>query len=126
MGRYALLAEQMGDIERLAWEQVWIYADDCSKILRDMPYQKRRRIANVLVAELLEAQSGICPLCDNAIERSTLGSYHVDHIIPFKHGGGQERGNLQVTHPACNQSKGSETSLQKLIPYLEQKALDLC
>ena len=115
----------MGDIQRLAWQEVWMYADDCSAIIRDMPHHKRKRVASALMAELLEAQKGMCPLCESPIDRAVLGAFHVDHVIPFTHGGGYERENLQVTHPSCNQSKGDSVMLTDLVPYLERKAQEL-
>jgi 5-methylcytosine-specific restriction endonuclease McrA len=122
MGRFSKLAEQMGDIERLAWEEVWIVAEDCSAIIRSMPHHRRKRLASALIAEMLENQSGVCPLCNSAIEQSTLGAFHVDHVIPFIRGGGYEPDNLQITHPSCNKSKGAGVMLEDLIPYLERKA----
>ncbi len=125
MGRFARLAEQMGDLQRLAWEEVWLYADDCSEIIRNMPHHYRRRVAAALIAEMLDAQGGICPLCNQSIDRSTLGAFHVDHVIPFSKGGGYEPGNLQVTHPSCNREKGDNVMYDDLVPYLERKAEEL-
>jgi 5-methylcytosine-specific restriction endonuclease McrA len=125
MGRFARLAEQMGDIQRLAWEEVWLYADDCSEIIRNMPHHRRRRVAAALIAEMLDAQGGICPLCNKIIDKSTLGAFHVDHVIPFSKGGGYESENLQVTHPACNRWKGDFVEYYDLVPYLERKAEEL-
>ena len=125
MGRFAELAEKMGDLQRLAWEEVWLYADDCSAIIRDMPHHCRKRVASSLISEMLEAQGGACPICKQAIDQSVLGAFHVDHIIPFTRGGGYEHDNLQVTHPTCNMSKGSDAELEDLVPYLERKATEL-
>lgn len=125
MGRFRKLAEEMGDIERLAWQEVWIVAEDCSAAIREMPTHKRRRVAVALTNELFESQNGICPLCNNLIDRSTLGAFHTDHIIPFYRGGGYERDNLQVAHPSCNMSKGNGVDVRDLVPYLERKAAEL-
>ena len=125
MGRFAKLAEEMGDIQRLAWAEVWLYAETCSAEIRDMPEQRRRRVAVALISEMLDAQGGTCPLCKQIIERSTLGRFHIDHIIPFSWGGGYERDNLQVTHPSCNMSKGDNVLLEDLITYLERRAGEL-
>lgn len=35
-------------------------------------------------------------------------SFHIDHIIPFKHGGTNDSDNLAYTCPHCNQHKGSD------------------
>ena len=132
MGCFDKLAEEMGDIQRLAWDEVWHYAEDCSAIIRNMPHHRRKRVSKALILEMLEAQGGICPLCGNMIERSMLGSshvelggFHVDHVIPFTKGGGYERENLQVTHPDCNLSKGDSVTLFDLVPYLERKTKDM-
>lgn len=125
MGRFSHLAIEMGDLQRLAWEEVWLYANDCSSLLGPIPRRHRRTIGAALIEELLSAQNGLCPLCDAPIDRSTLGAFHVDHIIPFRYGGGYEGGNLQIVHPLCNWRKGDSVDLRDLIPYLEQKARDL-
>ena len=125
MGRFNRLAEDMGDIEGLAWKEAWLYADACSDIIRNMPHHQRKRVAAAVIIDMLEQQGGICPLCDSSIDRSVLGSFHVDHIIPFFCGGGYEHTNLQVAHPLCNLKKGNTVTLQDLVPYLERKAEQL-
>jgi 5-methylcytosine-specific restriction endonuclease McrA len=125
MGCFSKLAEQMGDVERLAWEEVWMVAKDCSAIICGMPHHKRKRLASALIEDMLANQKGVCPLCGTTIEQSTIGTFHVDHVIPFTWGGGYEAGNLQVTHPSCNLSKGDYVDLRDLVPYLERKAEEL-
>jgi 5-methylcytosine-specific restriction endonuclease McrA len=125
MGRFSLLASEMGDLQRLAWEEVWIYAKDCSVILKELPEHRRRAITFALIEEMLSAQNGKCAICNCPIDRSTLGAFHVDHIIPFKHGGGGERTNLQLVHPNCNWDKGAFVDIRDLVPYLEQRAESL-
>jgi 5-methylcytosine-specific restriction endonuclease McrA len=71
---------------------------------------------------MLLAQNGAWPLCSRLIDRSTIGAFHVDHIIPFKYGGGYENDNLQIVHPLCNLKKGDFVQLEDLIPYLEERA----
>ena len=122
MGAFKRLAEQMGDIERLAWQEAWNYADDCSAILREMSPSRRRAFSASLISEMLEAQRGICPLCERPISRDTLGPFHVDHIIPVAYGGGDERDNLQVVHPRCNLHKGDAVHLDDLVAYMERRA----
>ena len=90
-----------------------------------MPHHRRKKVAAALTSEMLDAQGGICPICKQMIDRSTLGAFHNDHIIPFSKGGGYERDNLQVTHPSCNMSKGDFVELYDLVPYLERKAEEL-
>lgn len=125
MGRFAKLAEQMGDLERAAWQEVWNFAADCSAIIRDMPHHRRRRVAAALIADMLEAQNGICPICEQGIDRATVAAFHVDHIIPFSRGGGYEEDNVQIVHPACNLQKGDYVNLEDLVPYLERKVEEM-
>ena len=115
----------MGDVERLAWKEVWLYAVDCSALLRSLSDQRRRAVSRALIEDLLSIQGGMCPLCSQAIEQTTLGAFHVDHIIPFAYGGGYERTNLQIVHPVCNQRKGDSVDVRDLVPYLERKATEI-
>lgn len=53
------------------------------------------------IADIFKLQRGKCAIC-----RAKLGKkYHVDHIVPLKAGGSNDRRNLQLTHATCNQSK---------------------
>jgi len=125
VGRFRKLADQMGDIQRLAWKEVWLVAEDCSDVLSALPEHRRKQVAAALREDMLDQQGGICPLCDRAIDRNTLGAFHVDHVIPYSYGGGYERTNLQVTHPSCNMKKGDFVDVRDLVPYLERKADEL-
>lgn len=48
--------------------------------------------------------NGICALCGKYVEIEDASR---DHIIPRAAGGGNERKNIQLTHKACNNLKGS-------------------
>ena len=52
-------------------------------------------------AQLWEAQSGHCALCDQVMPREAA-SVHVDHIVPKSKDGDDNISNLQATHPRCN------------------------
>lgn len=51
--------------------------------------------------------------------------YEVDHIIPFKYGGGNERTNIQLARPPCNLQKGSTVDPHDLLKYLEDRYMNL-
>lgn len=50
---------------------------------------------------LMLLQKRKCAICQNDI----VGQFHVDHILPLSKGGRNDRQNIQLTHPTCNQQK---------------------
>lgn len=50
---------------------------------------------------LLRTQRYQCAVCRSDIKRS----YHVDHILPLARGGSNDKTNLQVLCPTCNNQK---------------------
>lgn len=50
---------------------------------------------------LHEKQKGKCACCS----RSLNGGYHADHIMPLAKGGTNDRRNIQLLCPPCNQEK---------------------
>jgi len=59
------------------------------------------RINYKFAIDLIKLQSGKCACCMTEI--NVL--YHIDHIIPIKLGGSNEKTNLQILCPSCNLSK---------------------
>lgn len=77
------------------------------KYLRRMREAKSGgRIRKGDIAFLMERQSGVCASlwCNESVREQR----HVDHIMPLKLGGSNERDNLQILCPVCNLSKGSK------------------
>ncbi|WP_019531286.1 HNH endonuclease [Dasania marina] len=96
--------------------------EECSALFRELAPRKRKLFLSHVVQELHAEQQGVCPLCGNKL---TLDQFDVDHIIPWHWGGGNERSNLQITHPSCNRSKGNNIEdLQYLVQYLEDKVMN--
>jgi len=116
------IADEIARIEMTSWNGLWLVAEECSAILNKLAPVRRRPFMAHVIIELYEEQAGICALCGNALDLPRL---HVDHRIPFTWGGGNERGNLQLAHPRCNQSKGDGVDLRELIPYLESRYMNL-
>jgi hypothetical protein len=56
MGHFSRLASEMGDLQRLAWDEVWMYANDCSTLLCSLTSNRRRAIAIAVIEEMLLAQ----------------------------------------------------------------------
>lgn len=59
------------------------------------------------VADILKMQRGKCAIC-----RIKLGKYHVDHIIPLKAGGSNDRRNLQILCQSCNNKKSAKDPIE--------------
>lgn len=60
------------------------------------------------VALLLVSQKRRCICCKVDIE----SRYHVDHIVPLARGGSNDKLNIQLLCPACNQSKNSKDPIE--------------
>lgn len=54
---------------------------------------------------LFNRQKGKCVVCKIDISK---GKYHIDHIMPLKLGGSNNRTNLQLLCPLCNRQKGAK------------------
>ncbi len=65
-------------------------------------------------ATLHNRQAGKCGIC-GGIMLSHPRDLHIDHIVPLSKGGGNEIGNLQLTHPTCNLIKGNRTQQQAVV-----------
>lgn len=79
----------------------------------------RREFIRYVIKNLFDAQNGRCAICGGE-----LTTYEVDHIIPISKGGGNERGNLQLTHSECNNKKRAKIDPQMLLQYLEDMYLN--
>lgn len=55
------------------------------------------------IARLLKQQRYRCAYCSTSIKKKT--NRHVDHIMPLKLGGSNDKSNLQMLCPPCNLSK---------------------
>jgi 5-methylcytosine-specific restriction endonuclease McrA len=71
-----------------------------------------------LIRHLAELQNKRCPACGEAFELNT-GEHHVDHIIPWSLGGGNETANIQILHARCNMAKGARANIDDVIRYLQ-------
>ena len=63
--------------------------------------------------QLFEMQASRCALCTLPLSDPSDGN--LDHILPVARGGKFRRGNLQLTHVACNTLKGAGDSVWSCI-----------
>jgi 5-methylcytosine-specific restriction endonuclease McrA len=96
--------------ERLARHRAWILANPerARELKRKSVALRRARIKSVAYEPIdfglvFERDGGICGICNQPVDPT---NWHLDHIKPIALGGPHLYGNVQVTHPRCNQSKG--------------------
>ena len=70
---------------------------------RSMSRTQRNRLRR----SLYFAQRGICALCRQRMPNEDMSQLHIDHVIPVARGGADDVSNLQLTHAACNMTKGA-------------------
>ena len=84
---------------------------ECLPTMGDNDSSARRRgFDRTDVRVLFEQQNGKCGICQEPMNEDQIhdGSYsHIDHIKPYSRGGRTDWDNAQLTHRACNQSKGA-------------------
>lgn len=106
------------EIECATWNEFWGNVAECSDILKQIDPNRRRPWLAGVIQDLHRNQGGVCALCGEPVE---LGAHHVDHVIPFSYGGGNEPANLQITCPDCNRKKRNKVDPWDLLRYLEGK-----
>ena len=109
-------------LERRAFTEFWTSVVESAQLLKQIDPLRRKMWLSHVIEELYEKQQGLCALCGEPLFR---GDHHVDHKIPFSYGGGNERGNIQLTHPACNLEKRTQVDPYDLLRYLEDRFMNL-
>ena len=54
---------------------------------------------------MFKRDKGRCGICRKKVDPA---DWHLDHIVPLSRGGEHSYANVQVTHPFCNESKGTK------------------
>ncbi|KAA0686209.1 HNH endonuclease [Azospirillum brasilense] len=116
------IAEQAVAHQMATFDRLWEAVEECSSILKEIAPGRRRPWMAHVIAQIYDEQGGVCPWCSEPLD---FGHWHVDHRVPFTFGGGNERGNLQVLHPRCNQQKGDAVDVFDLLKYLEDRYMNL-
>lgn len=94
---------------------------EASEIIRELSPRERKLWLQHVLDEIFDEQQGLCAICGEPME----GNYEVDHKVPFRHGGGHERSNLQLVHQLCNRSKGKKVDPLELLKYLEDRYMNM-
>jgi 5-methylcytosine-specific restriction endonuclease McrA len=78
-----------------------------------------------LVKFVAQRQDWVCPACGGALPDLNERAHHVDHVVPWSLGGGNEPANIQILHVRCNLSKGQRCDLDVLIQYLHGRLMNV-
>lgn len=105
-------------LNQASFNDLWSLVAESASILRETSPNQRRMWLTSVVEDMRQEQGGDCALCLAPLRHN---EGHVDHIIPFCYGGGNERTNIQLAHASCNRSKGAEVSPKDLLRYLESR-----
>lgn len=109
-------------LDRQAFANFWAAVVENAQLLRSIDPNRRRPWLLSVISDLYGQQNGLCALCGQPL---TYGEHHVDHIIPFCYGGGNEQSNIQLAHPKCNQQKRAQVDPHDLQRYLEDRFVNL-
>jgi 5-methylcytosine-specific restriction endonuclease McrA len=101
--------------------ELWTLVAETASVLRGINQPSRRPWLVSVMEELRDEQLGLCALCGESLG---IDGTEVDHKIPFCYGGGNERGNIQLAHAACNRSKRAAVAPRDLLRYLEDRYMN--
>ncbi|MEI6258297.1 MAG: HNH endonuclease signature motif containing protein [Deltaproteobacteria bacterium] len=108
-------------VENASWRDFWTQVTECSTILREIAPNVRRPWLMKVIYEIYEKQDGKCSLCSEQVSPP----WHIDHIIPFSYGGGNESSNVRIAHPECNMKRGNRgVNPWDLLRYMEDKYMN--
>ena len=116
------LLTQIVDARLSIERNLWTIVEEAASILGQISPAHRKPFIDKVRIELLEHQNYRCGICNELIQSE---QFHIDHIIPFDYGGRNERTNVRVAHPICNQQRGTQVELLPLLRYLEDRAMNL-
>lgn len=64
-------------------------------------------------------QNWDCPQCGLKLRPLSARQHHVDHLVPWSLGGGNEFSNIRILHEWCNLTKGRRYDYDLVSDYLE-------
>lgn len=93
-------------LKKREMDKKWRQEHSTEKILQNLVRRARIKgttVDNFRKEEISNWSTKVCGICHKLIE----DGFHIDHIIPLSKGGTHTIDNLQLAHPFCNLSKGS-------------------
>jgi 5-methylcytosine-specific restriction endonuclease McrA len=92
--------------QKAAYAAVW-RAEHPERALTGYAIRRGAIIVEIVDPRVLfERDAGICHICSRPVDPDR---WDTDHVIPLSAGGEHSYANTAVSHPSCNQSKGSRT-----------------
>ncbi len=75
----------------------------------DLANRRRARLAGAITEpysrpEIFARDGGRCHICHRSVSRA---HFHVDHLVPIRHGGADAPWNVAIAHPKCNLARGA-------------------
>ena len=77
------------------------------------------------IERIAERQDYSCPQCRKRLPPLSAGMHHVDHVVPWILGGGNELTNIQILHDGCNLTKGRRCDFDSVIEYLDGRVRNI-
>ena len=77
------------------------------------------------VETLAARQDWKCPQCQKRLAPLGAQQHHVDHVVPWILGGGNELSNIQILHEWCNLAKGRRCDYDMVIENLDDRIRNL-
>ena len=124
--RLQQLREQIQVQQTDVQSEIRALLDDLVSVVHEPdPIRRQTLWPAQLIRFIAQHQDWICPACCDEIASLNEGAHHVDHVVPWSLGGGNEVANLQILHAKCNLSKGNRCDADELIRYLQGRLMNL-
>jgi 5-methylcytosine-specific restriction endonuclease McrA len=125
-GRLRTLQTKLADQHRAVIAENGVLLEELVTLIHDLdPIRRQMMWPAELIEYLAQRQGWKCPACGDEIPSLNERAHHVDHIVPWSLGGGNEISNIQVLHVTCNLSKGRRCDLDNLIRYLQGRLFNI-
>jgi hypothetical protein len=124
--RLRALETELAEQHRAVIAENGVLLEELVAIVHDVdPIRRQTLWPAELVRYIAQRQDWKCPACGKDIPSLNERAHHVDHIVPWSLGGGNETSNIQVLHISCNLSKGRRCDLDNLIRYLQGRLFNI-